>query len=679
MCMYLLAGVLFAGMSSLMIASPPPADQKDRAGEAAIALKEEAKKLLDPPPQVSLWADDGRVYQWSITLGGKTHMGAIIKAVGGSPDDPCTAIEKWCDQAVRQVVQMTVDAVKEKQLDPGFNPNTDIHVSFFVNNFPADAPCARQSSRPSFLPLAPAKPPTSYYSRTYVGLRRNPRHDDNGKAIEQIPVVPTGDQITVTIAPDRPVWKFRETITGKITISNTGKGRVPLSAWRVNSVDVHDPKGGDAPGFHVLGNIDPALDAPRHVYLDPGERHDGQFKVYTDRSYTMSNGHYLDPGSWRLSYPNVDGSVLGVVVTPVTVEVRATDGEYTGPRMCKVRGIGGNLLVGREHGVAELVDLADGHRVIAPRIYDYRIGGLFWSNLAYLAISSDRRLLAYAEDRTGPIKFEGLAKEAVVPGPVGIPQGLKLGQYGVRAVSFAPDDRSLICQTSDDCGQVAINGGALTRTLALAEKRMEFSPDGTFAAAIRGLRPRGSDRGEDMCELLIQGMNEGGQTTSIEIKGRGVAPDIAMGRTGVYLSDEFNSSALYVPYDGTPMRKLDIGDPGELVGESVDGKVCTFKVPRWREGQPLHDTLVVVFNVLDGSRLCTISGGEPMAVAMLESPLRIVCIPMKAANVDDTWGGMTWLTERGFVFDARTGERLKTVDLTPPAGTLPPLELGKRP
>lgn len=674
--------ILLAASFCNAFAQPLEPQPRNPIADATLALKKQGQSLLDPPPTVMLWVDDGKVYRWTIHLGGVTHLDAIIQAVGGAADNPCSAMDRWCEGAAGMIVEMTRDVVRSRNLDPDFNVNTDVHIHFFMRNFPADAPCARHS-KPINFDTTPGAREQSSYSSSYRGLNRLPRRNDQGEVIEVPAPVSSGDQISVEITPDRSVWKLRETITGKIFITNTGNQRVPLDAWWIDSVDVVDVRGANPPSFHVMGNIEPDMNAPRNVYLSPGERHEGQFKIYTDRSRTMVNGYYLDPGPWQLTYTQGKDDGIDVVVNPVDVEVKVGEGEYAGPRIRGARGAGPSLLIAREHNVMEVVDTTDGHRIIPSVVAPFAKGSL-WTDLASIAISDDGKLAAYTKWRETRVNFQALAAGVAVPPDVTCPVSFKIGAGGFRPARFAPDGRSLFCKSNYTWIQIDLASGKALRTFTLPEQWTELSPDGRFAATIKGstkasiMRSTGR-RGDDTADLLIMGTQEGGSTVTVPIKERGMLPNIEMGHGGVYVIDEFNSSALYVPYDGSPTRTLDVGGQADFVGESADGMTCAFLWPGGQAVRTNENTTIVVFNVADGARLCTIGGDHPLSAVMIETPLRIVSFPKKAVE-GDSWGGMTWLEEEAVVHDARTGKHVGKINTTPPPGSLPPAEeMAKQP
>jgi hypothetical protein len=490
------------------------------------------------------------------------------------------------------------------------------------------------------------------------------------KWLEIPPGQTLGGTINVVIEPDRAEWGYRETITGHLTITNTGPSRVRLDRWWLAELEVTDA-GGDRPKtFHMLGFADDADGDGRYFYLAPAEVHTAQFKVFTDRAHSMMHGFYLAPGSWQLRYPQHPHDNIAVSSDPAKFTVRTAPGEYTGPRIIDVRGGGPNLALVREESVVDVVDGATGAHLGTKRLAGYVQGGS-WTGFR-LVFSNDGRLVAYCHDRAGHITIESVFGTAPALGSISAPDALDVGLGGFSAARFSTDGSRLICTTNYHLATMDLVTGKPERTIELPEMWIEVSPNATGGAAFqeRTLRTIGQ-RGADGCMVVMFDLADTVRTHDVIVLGRGERPRLHAAKAGVYVTDEFASSAAYLPYTSGKTREFKTDAPCDFVGESADGSIVALAWPFFDQGRNTSPTTVAVYAVATGERLATIPADQSRAAALLENPLRIVTIPRVIAG--DSFGGAHWISEHGKVFNAMTGAPIKDLDLTPPAAPAPAL------
>lgn len=616
-----------------------------KAQSVVDGLEGQAKKILPKGVAVSLRAEDGRIFSWTIELNK-----ALVKEVGGEMGNLPVALDKWSDTLNPKIVKMTSDAVRAAGHDPLFNQETDVTVSIGGQILP------KKKREGQF-------DDGEWYSISFTGLRRNADRDDEGKVVRAAVGDPTGGQIEVAIVPDRATWKYRETITGRLTIKNTGKQRVRFSRWWIDGVDVTDEAGNKPESFSIMGNICAAPDAVMYIFLNPGEVHTGTFSVYTDRTHSMKNGYYLKVGTWKLRYASYAIDNVRVISDPATIQVRVEAGEYTGARIKSLRCAGHNFILMREDNSVEVIDPVTGNR-LGGRRGDGSMHEWMWFG-SRPCFSSDGRLVAYCKDRSSPIMIESLFGDPPPRAELFPPADLMVGGGGFFAGRFSGDGSKLFCATNNAWVTMDLATGAALNKAELSEMWASISPDGNHAAAVQGSIARivgypGNDK------FAVKIFEVGGEKIvhSVEVIGHGEYPELVMGASGAYLSDEFASSVTYVPYVEGKTRSFETGGPADVVGESDDGSLVVLSWPRAeaRDEEP-GATTIAVYRVSDGTKVCMIEGKEPRAAAVVSGPPRVVCLPRKF--VGDGFGGGSWLTEHASIYDALTGKVIKEIDRTP--------------
>jgi hypothetical protein len=474
-------------------------------------------------------------------------------------------------------------------------------------------------------------------------------------------------EVKVVLTPDRPVWAFRQTITGSIVITNTGTTAATFDPWWINDVALHDGAGRTAESFSILGCILPDPNASRELILAPGQQHKGRFSVCTDRMHSMQSGYYAAPGKWWLTYPVFPAQSMRVACEPVAIEVALTDGQYAGPRITEARAAGPNLILIREGGTIEVLDAATGLRRGSKRPRGYQLAGAWLGQEA--VFSSDGRLVAFCPDRRSPIHIESLYGDPPPRTLINTPETVEIGPGGFVARRFSPDDAVLFCTTNNRIVSIGLATGEPFRIATSTDCWPQVSPDGARAGVIHGALARfvGS-RGKDSYRVALLDLNTPHLNREVAVAGHGESPELHMGVAGAYLGDEFARSVVFAPYEGGPSQEFETDAPAEFVGETPDGLLMAVAWPWSEHGTTSDPTTVAVYRVPDRSRVCTISLACAHAAAVLSDPPRIAVFPRK--NIGTRFSGGHWYDERAVIYDARTGALIKTIDLTPTAREL---------
>lgn len=654
-------------LGAMLLTGEAGAQKADPAIEAAqkivAKLSEDSKPMFPPETELWLTPEDGRIYQWGITLSQKVDFAALAKEAGSKAVAPRDVLDEWAAFLRQKLQKMTQDAVKSSGSDPAFNPETDFEMWVSTRLQPDDKPGGSPDERESF------------YWISFTGSRRDPLYGkDNSVVLRPALGEPTGGEIEVTITPDRPQWAHRESITGKISLKNTGKSRVPMSAFWYDAVEAVDAAGKKAEGFSILGHISYGP-RPMNKFLGPGEEETASFTLITDRRHTMSNGQYLPPGKWTLRHFEHAVKNVRVKCEPAAIEVALKAGEYAGPRILSAFAAGPNLVLLRENGIVDVVDAASGKHLGAGRPPGYREN---WSwRGSNLVFSSDGRQAAWCMDRETPIQLKSFFGDPPFRATLTAPKEVAVGPGGFSPGRFVENDSKLICGTNGTWVIIDLASGKAERILKLLDMWTELSPDGGFAACLKGLGGGiVGHRGEDKFTVsLSQLLGAEVKTREVVIQGRGEAPDLFPGLSGVYLWDEFTSSAVYVPYREGENREFATDGVPIFVGESLDGSTAAFCWPRAERRGPPTPTTVGVFRVSDGERLFTLPADSQRQVVLLSNPARLVSFAV--SEVKDGFGGGRWLNEEMTVFDAKSGKEVGKKDLTPPEGMLPKVESNK--
>lgn len=652
-----IAGALFlANLAGAQKADPAAA----AADKVVQKLTEDSKPLL--PPETELWlrAEDGRIYQWGITLPDDVDIAALTKDAGSKSEKPRDQLDDWAAFVRPKLQKMTEDAVKAAAVDPEFNAETDFEM--WVNtHVPPDGKAS-----------GGADDRERFYWVSFTGSRRDALYGKNNtEVLRPAQGEPTGGDLEVTIVPDRRQWGHRETITGKLTLRNTGKSRVPMSSFWFNAVTAFDAAGKPAEGFSILGHINYAPRA-MNTFLSPGAEQTEKFTLVTDRLHTMMNGQYLPPGKWTLRHFEHAVKNVRVRCDAVAIEVALKEGEYAGPRILSAGGAGPNLVLMRENGIVDVVQVATGKHLGAGRPPGYREN---WSwRGSNLVFSSDGRMAAYCTDRKTPIQIVSFFGDPPLRTTIPAPEGVTVGPGGFSPGRFVDNDAKLICGTNNTWAFLNLETGKAERVLSLTDMWTALSTDGGFASCLKGLGGGVvGHRGEDKYTVsLSQLLAAEAKTREVEVKGRGENPDLFPGLSGAYLCDEFTSSAIYVPYrEGKNIEFATDGVP-VFVGESADGSTVAFAWPRAGRRGPPKPTTVGVYRVPTGEKLFTLPADSERQVVLLSSPPRLVAF--EVVTVQDSFGGGSCLREKAVVYDATNGKELARKDLTPAEGTLPKVE-----
>jgi len=469
-------------------------------------------------------------------------------------------------------------------------------------------------------------------------------------------------QVTVVIKPDRPTWKYRETITGSLSITNTGDAAVELNAWWINSVNVTALDGKPAPYFSIQGSISFGPDAPTTKKISPGGIHAAKFSIYTDRMHSMKNGFYVEPGAWLLTYQTFDKPELRVHVEPIAIQVVVEPGEYAGPRIQSVLGVGGNLLVSREDGTVEIFDMDILTCIGTKR--DDEFDRPWQGRHALKAISGDGRLIATHKFRESSISIHSLYGDQPVRANFPVPADVKLGHGGFFSLRFSADATQLICSANYLLVTLDVASGTAVHQIQMAEMWNGTSPDGNYA--VHAVPPSSGSfvPGHVNCgSLLITDHRVSANSRAVTTDMSCDYLEFVTGVHGVYLTDP-TARAIYVPYERGDTVAFDTDQAAVFVGETADGALAAFSWPRVRNGAVLTTTSAVsVHHVCNGAPACTVSLKKPAGFALLSGPPRLVVLPRQSVGGD--WGGDAWLEERGSIYDALTGRLIREFDLTP--------------
>jgi len=632
------------------LAQTKDAELKAAAAKVADSLRSMAIAMVPDRVRVSIYPQDGRVYDWSIEVATWADIAALAKDVGTDPNDRVATLDRWADRLAAKLFMLTKDEVSHAGIDKGFNPETDIEISVH-----------HRMPKPLADPPPRFKDKPDWYWVSYTGTRRNPLYNDANEIVRPASKPPTGGSVRVVIEPLRAEWGFRETLTGRVSITNPGRARVHVSIWWSEHLSVTDSTGRRPESFHIMGNIDPGPNTPWYVFISPGETHTEEFNVFTDRAYTMSSGYYLAPGIWEIHPPESLGENIEVECLPAKIAVRTRPGEYTGPRILESSSTGSRLVLIREDGTVEAIDPRNGQRFGSWRSLGQDDGWFLHSR--ELAMTSDARLLARFNGQQNPISIERLFGPAPPIPKLNPPKNLALGTSGLRPMRFLPDDRTLVCLTNDSFAFIDVQSGE-ARFASIPKARIRISPDGANAVACECVSSWIDDRGLDTCTITVIDLRDQKNNRDVVVKGHGESPDLHAARSCVFLTDEFESSFLQIPYANQPTREVKTAGPCDFIGETSDGTLAAFAWPLASKDHEVGPTTIGVYRTSDGERIATISLDKASGAVLVSNPPRIVA--QTRIRIVNGFNGGEWLSEAAQVFDALTGEKLLNLDLTPP-------------
>jgi hypothetical protein len=650
----LLAAVLVvlvgAARSSRAQFDPPPDPE---AAPILAKLQEQADHVMPAGVSVLVRFRDLHVFEYAVDIKSPEVVGRIRKELASDEKDEWTLLNRWSTNLDEKLVGLTAGAVRDAGKDPLFNPETDICVEI-------DG-AAMQS--------AEGQPPAWFFA-SFRGTRNPGYRDEAGKVLVAANKPACGGEISVRIEPDKAVWEPRETIQGKITITNTGKTRVALSRRFIDDVTIIDDHGRSPKRFRPMGFIDFDMHAVMTEFLAPGQVHSGRFAIYTDRMHTMADGSYVAEGRWRLTYQGADQYNVRATCQDTPVEVRAPKGGYFGPRICSAAVAGNNVVLRREHAIIEVIDptngVSRGARIpkgLPPDGWDFRPP----------AFTDDGRVVQLFQGDANPPSLVSIFGAAPGFKPLIAPPGLEIGPAGFAVYAFSPDGKQAYGATNFYWVILDVATGREAKRLKSPEQWPSLAPDASFVAWVDGgLARLVGDRGEDRVTVHVAAFDRPDQERVVPIEGHGNALSHKMGLGGVYLSDEFSNSVTYVPYADGPTRQFATGAPADLVGETVDGSISAFAWPGWRdfEDKDYGPTTVSVYRVADGAKLCEIPQSSESKVLLLSNPPRVLCFSVKRPD-DGFFGSEPWLLEKCRVYDAESGKLKQELDLTPGPNTLP--------
>lgn len=634
--------VLFHSVARAQRGGDGPADR------VCAKLRLDVDSVMPAGVEGSVSLQDDRVYSVHVEVQKHADLAKLLRGI--QVKDRRGALDVWSERLNRNVHAMVVAAVRASGHDPGFNPGTDVRLVVCGHVLPVD------------------EEGKDFYWASFTGTRRDPA-DATDAAGAPPAEAPNGAELSVSIMPDRLLWKPREKITGKLKISNTGKGRTHCYAWGLDSLVVTDKAGKPADRFSFDGCILPAPNAPMYTFLEQGEVRSMSFEISTDRLDDLRGGFLLGEGEWVLTYDSRAFANTLVKVQPVTFRVLAEPGTYKGPRISAMRGCGPNLLLVREDNWIEVVDGGTAARLGTRRPEGF-ISGSIW-NGSVLRASSDGRLIAFGTTRDAPVTIEAIFGAAPVIGALAAPRGVQVGPGGFGLERFLAGDQRALCVSNYVVAVVDTRTGELERTRTLEEQWVSTSTDGRFAAWVNAdaVRILGN-RGEDSYAVRVVDMEGDQKVRTRTITGHGDHPDLEMGARRAYLSDEFQASVVALSLEDGNLLELRTDMPAEVVGETPDASLVVVAWPRHGSDEAKRrPTEVGVFRTSDGARVSTVRCPSACSVALLGSPARIVTARRTFAG--SGFGERAWLEERVKVYDTLTGAELRDLDLTPPAGLLP--------
>lgn len=632
------------------LAQTKDAELKAAAAKVADSLRSMAVAMVPDRVNVSVRAIDGRVYEWRIEIGTDVDIVALAKEVHTRASDRVGTLDAWTDRMASKLFSLTEDEVTRANIDKDFNPESDFQLSVF-HRLPGPIPDP---------PVRFKDHPDCYWA-SYTGSRRDPLRNEANEIIRPPSKPAVTSPIRVQIEPSRAAWQFRETINGRISITNKGTARIHLIADWPDRIRVTDPAGNHADSFDCLGHAEHGFMDSKYVYLTPGETITEEFRVFTDRAHTMLDGYHLRPGPWQIGI--ADSVLKGFEVEDPTAQVvvLAKPGEYLGPRIVEAISAGNMLVLVREDGTIESVDPSNCRRLGSCRPFGAEHDWLVSSK--DFTVSDDGRLLACLKSRWEPVSLVALFGAAPARTKVYPPRDFSLGPGGFAPSRFLPDGKTLVCRTNNSLVLVDVETGDGV-PLPVPEMWVEASPDASGATALKGpnRRTRGN-RASDTCTVAVIDLRDQKNNRDVVVKGHGESPDLHAARSCIFVTDEFESSFLQIPYASQPTREVKTGGACDLIGESSDGTIAAFAWPRASKDHDVGPTSIGVYRTSDGERLATISLDKASGAVLVSNPPRIVT--QTRIRVEDGFNGGEWLSEAAQVFDALTGKILLDLDLTP--------------
>lgn len=340
-------------------------DSACRVGEKWITVKSDAvtrrvKEWLEPrvprDAKVSVNANLSYSITALVSLNESTDAFALSRLAGKESTDAREAIGAWAEFINRDLVPIVTEYVRESGHDPDFNPELD---SLFV----VDGYERTDGSDKRFFRI--------FHTGTNV---RSPL-DSKGVDPGGPGLFPgRGGEITIEIKPDHEEYEPRETITGTVTLRNTGKSRVNVGVRLRRELTVTDPAGlplrehqqnAEARQSRLFDDVDEVFGRwwfipwpfDPNARVLPGESLEVRFQIFTDplQDSGYQRGYELTEGDWILRAKTDEFENVVTTTQPVRIRVKAKEGVRYGPRILSMRGAGRDLLIGREDHSLELL------------------------------------------------------------------------------------------------------------------------------------------------------------------------------------------------------------------------------------------------------------------------------------------------------------------------------------
>lgn len=679
-CMFLLAIVL--GNHALARTWPPTPEARNALQEFRDRLEKQAAEEFNLP----FPARFSITHMYEIRQAWEIKIDAVLAdhldELGIEPrDDRTLQFAAWAATVNERLVGLTKRAIEEAGIDPLYTPEVDHELRIWgLVRAPASPPPPRREPIAGIPPF-PNEDESRFWSEryaavTFLGQRCTSVYDGKERLDHGPP--PEGlARFSTRIELDAPEFPFRSSITGRLTVTNTGECRLPIGYHDLRlAAIVITPEGKQAEFSAVIGLGHPPVPEWWNRPLLPGESYSEPFVIATDPAqgslaYRLPRGEHAVSAEFRLS-PLSD---LPNRLEPAPFRVTGDPDAYYGPRARRAQSAGDRLLIFREDRWIEAINPSSGERVGILRTVGYpeSLGGD-----TSIAFSGDATLMALGSRREDPVSIHSLGGEP----PVSIPMNgdrRPIHENGQSiAMGFGPDGRSAYFES--DRGMIAFDtqtGEEVWRSpLHLYGPRL--SPDGRFIVTAfdpQGRRADGvqeawhargpfDNRGVPGHTIFTFLSTDPGATPVVRrVRDRGDEPYVTLGLHGLYAVHALHGGVTYVPYDDAMVRILGTGSV-TVDSESTDGSLVILRSP----GGPTHDrfdrvptgpSTLEIWDVAEGRLLYSISDGRAISARFVSSPPVLVILEYHSIN------GAFWMREHAELRDARTGDLIRQIDITP--------------
>jgi hypothetical protein len=683
-----LIGLLLSAFACSVHAQPLARPEPPISNEMHRALCEELKAeartrvaLPEGAEFVILGGWDGACYLWSINI--NDDIGPHLDALGVEPaDDRFEQFVTWCESVQETIHALTIERVTA--VDPHFNPETEytLEISGTPLPYPPGVTADDDHDRRWF--------DHRYASVDFRGSQMRGRYrPDIPREQYELPIndpsVLEGVELTVRIALDKSVIDDRTALHGTAHLTNTGTRRFPIDNYTVrHGVQVLDEAGEPVDRLFCISEADVTPDFSKcwTRHLMPGDVYEERFTLHSDDGEMDFEdiGFDTPPGAYTVSFEKLRNEAhIPTKVIPAPYTVVGDLNAYRGPRMEVVAARGDALIVFRDGGWIESIDPMTGARHGATYRPAALLNGL-WPGMTAV-FSADGRTAAYGSSREKPITWETFGRE---PWPVSAcPMTGDMRPIhengGTYVLGFGPDGDTLFIENDRGVSELSLTTGKPLRTFPLGcDDAMNVTPDGRHLVTIfdpmgrfasggcvmtitdNGIEPAG--QGETATMRIIP-TDAPDSMRTVAVKGCGEMPLVMLGRNGAYLTHGLHKNVTYVPYaEGEPV----IFETGHVSAEceSMDGSLVAFASPggpryeEWRQPHG-HPTTIEIWDVASRTKLYEIPGDHQQRARFVGDPATLVILHR------DLDTKPRWYLETIRLHDARTGEFLREVDITP--------------